>query len=335
MKLIAYDIRDDERPYAEAWAKEHNVDVTLLSDQLTDKTVEKAKGYDGINAYQQLPYTAGVFEKMNEYGIKYISLRNIGTDNVDIPALKKAGVRLTNVPSYSPEAIAELEMAGLMMLLRRMPEFRTKIAQGNFSWKPDIARELQTLTVGIIGTGRIGRAAYKIYHEGFGAKVIGYDVYKNPELDAQGIYVDDVNDLFKQADIVTLHAPATKENYHTVNADTLAEMKDGSYIINTARGDLLDSQALLDSVKSGKTAGAFLDVEENEVGIFNNKFSSLDEVAKKNPVLVDMIKQENIIVTPHVAFYTHTAVKNMVDDSFDALNSMVTTGKADTEVKFD
>jgi D-lactate dehydrogenase len=329
MKFIAYGVRKDEEGYANAWSQEHGVEVKLVSELLNKETVKLAKGYDAIIAYQQLPYEDEIFTTMKEYGIKDLSIRNVGVDNIPADVAKANDVRVTNVPSYSPSAIAELAISGLMQLLRRMPEFNEKLAKGDFRWEPDIAKELHTMTVGVVGTGRIGRAGINIY-KGFGAKVLGYDVFHNPELEKEGMYVDTTDELFAQADVITLHAPATKENYHMINKDSIAKMKDGVYIINTARGDLLNAEDLLAAVKSGKVAGAVLDVYENEVGIFNSDFTGKEI---PDATLKALMEQKNIILTPHVAFYTETAVKNMVDVSFDSAADMVSKGESKNEVK--
>ncbi|WP_125980364.1 D-2-hydroxyacid dehydrogenase [Loigolactobacillus iwatensis] len=330
MKYIVYGVRKDEEGYANAWSKEHNAEVKLVSELLDKNTVKQAKGYDAIVAYQQLPYDEEIFPAMKEFGIKDLSIRNVGVDNIPTDVAKANGVRVTNVPSYSPSAIAELAITGLMQLLRRTPEFNEKTAKGDFRWEPDIAKELHTMTVGVVGTGRIGQAGINIY-KGFGAKVIGYDVYHNPALEATGMYVDTMDELLAQSDVITLHAPATKENYHMINKDSIAKMKDGVYIINTARGDLLDANDLLAGYKSGKVAGAVLDVYENEVGIFNNDFTGKEV---PDATLRDLLAQRDILVTPHVAFYTETAVKNMVDVALDSATEMVEKGESKNEVKF-
>ncbi|MFD0897381.1 D-2-hydroxyacid dehydrogenase [Loigolactobacillus binensis] len=329
MKLIVYGVRKDEEGYARDWSKENSVEVKLVADLLDKETVKLAKGYDAIVAYQQLPYQDEVFTTMKEYGIKDLSIRNVGVDNIPADVAKANGVHVTNVPSYSPNAIAELAITGLMQLLRQTPAFNEKLAKGDFRWEPNIARELHTLTVGVVGTGRIGRAGIDIY-KGFGAKVIGYDVFRNPELEAEGMYVDTLDELYAQADVITLHVPAVKENHHMINKDSIAKMKDGVIIINTARGELVVGEDLLAGYKSGKIAGAVLDVYENEVGIFNSDFTG-----KKVPdeTLTKLMAEKNILVTPHVAFYTETAVHNMVTIALGSAKDMVEKGESKNEVK--
>ncbi|WP_125579809.1 D-2-hydroxyacid dehydrogenase [Levilactobacillus cerevisiae] len=331
MKIIAYGIRDDEQPYLEQWSKDQGIEVKAVGDLLDEKTVDLAKGYDGAVVYQQKPYTAAVLDKLAANGITNLSLRNVGVDNVDADAVKRNGFKVTNVPAYSPEAIAELTVTQLMRLLRRTPTFDRKQAKGDLTWAPDIADELNSMTVGIVATGRIGRAAMKIY-QGFGAKVIAYDVFHNPELEKQGIYVDTMDELYAQADVISLHAPATKDNDKMLNDEAFGKMKDGVWILNPARGALIDTDALIRALDSGKVAGAALDVYEDEVGIFNTDFGSFDAIPDER--LKNLMKRENVLVTPHIAFYTKTAVKNMVQFALNNNKQLIETGKAENEVAF-
>ncbi|KRM57049.1 hypothetical protein C5L31_001550 [Secundilactobacillus malefermentans] len=331
MKIIAYGIRDDEKPYLDQWSKDQGIEVKAVSELLDEDTVSLAEGYDGAVVYQQKPYTASVLDKLASYGIKSLSLRNVGVDNVDADAIKRNGFTVTNVPAYSPEAIAELTVTQLMRLLRRTPVFDKKQAAGNLMWAPDIADELGHMTVGIVATGRIGRAAMRIY-KGFGAKVIAYDVFHNPELEKEGIYVDSMDELYAKADVISLHAPATKENEHLLNDDAFSKMKDGVWILNPARGALIDTDALIRALDNGKVAGVALDVYEDEVGIFNTDFGSFDAIPDER--LKNLMKRDNVLVTPHVAFYTRTAVKNMVQFALNNNKQLIETGTAENVVKF-
>ncbi|WP_172189460.1 D-2-hydroxyacid dehydrogenase [Lentilactobacillus kribbianus] len=332
MKIVAYGIRDDERPFLNQWAEENpSVEVIGNSELLDDETVVDAKGADGIVVYQQKPYTASVIDKLGEYGVKFMSLRNVGIDNIDADAIKRNGILVTNVPAYSPEAIAEYTVATLMALLRRFKNFAHKEANGNMKWAPDLADELNQMTVGVYATGKIGRAAIKIY-QGFGAKVIAYDIFHNPELEAEGMYVDTPEELYAQSDVISLHAPAVAENEHMLNDEAFSKMKDGVWILNPARGSLIDTDALLRALDSGKVAGAGLDVYEDEVGIFNNDLGSFDNIPDER--LKNLMKRENVIVTPHIAFYTKKAVKNMVYFAMNASKDLNETGTSDKLVKF-
>lgn len=331
MKLIDFGVREDEKKYIQEWSKTNNIEVKIVTDLLTPETVKMAQGYDGIVAYQQLPYDEKIFDTMNEFGIHVLSLRNVGVDNVPFEALKRNKIRLTNVPSYSPEAIAEYSVAGLMALLRNFKHMIRKVDQHDFRWAPDIGRELNQLTVGVAGTGRIGRAAIKIY-QGFGAKVIAYDKFHNPEIEKQGLYVDDLDTLLKESDVVTLHIPSLGKGHTVINKDTIAEMKDNAIVVNSARGDLINTEELYDAVANGKLYGAVLDVYENEVGVFNTDLSN-QEFSDK--LLERVIKSNRIILTPHIAFYTTKAVKNMATVSLNSMVSELENGSSENEINLD
>jgi len=331
VKIIAYGIRDDERPYLDQWSKDQGIEVKAVRELLDDSTVDLAKGYDGAVVYQQKPYTADVLDKLAANGITNLSLRNVGVDNVDADAVKRNGFKVTNVPAYSPAAIAEFTVTELMPLLRRTPTFDRKQAAGDLTWAPDIADELNSMTVGIVATGRIGRAAMKIY-QGFGAKVIAYDVYHNPELEKAGIYVDSLDDLYAQADVISLHAPATKDNNKMLDDAAFAKMKDGVWILNPARGALIDTDALIRALDSGKVAGAALDVYEDEVGLFNADFKSFEDIPDER--LKNLMRRDNVLVSPHIAFYTKTAVKNMVQFALNNNKQLIESGHAENQVEF-
>ncbi|MDM7515318.1 D-2-hydroxyacid dehydrogenase [Lentilactobacillus sp. TOM.63] len=331
MKIIAYGIRADEKPFLDKWSEGNpTVEVASTAELLDENTVDQAKGADGVVTYQQKPYTASVLDKLGSFGIKYLSLRNVGVDNVDATAAKRNGIQVTNVPAYSPQAIAEFTVTQLMRLLRRTPTFDNKMANGDLRWAPDIAEELNQMTVGVYATGRIGRAAIQIY-QGFGAKVIAYDIYHNPQLEKEGIYVETPDELYAKADVISLHAPATKENEHMLNDEAFAKMKDGVYILNPARGILVDTDALIKALDSGKVAGAALDTYEDEVGVFNNNFGSFDKIPDDR--LKNLMKRENVLVSPHIAFYTKRAVRNMVYYAMDANKSLIETGQSDKLVE--
>lgn len=329
MKFIAFNVREDEEKYFAQWEKETGNEVLRLPEMLDMASVEKTKGFDGVLALQTGTYPSEMFAEFKKFGVKVFSIRNVGVDNVDLDAAKENGIVVTNVPAYSPNAIAEFSVTQLMQLLRNTTIFRNKVAKQDFRWAPYVGRELRSLTVGVVGTGRIGRAAINIYR-GFGAKVIAYDLYPNPELKEQGIYVDSYDELFSQADVITLHMPATPNDHHLVNSEILNKMKDGSYIINTARGALVDTKALISALKSGKLAGAALDTYENESDIFNHDLSG-----KKidDPIFKELLALDNVLVTPHIAFYTETAVENMVLISLNSAKSVCEDGTASTIVK--
>lgn len=332
MKIIAYGVRADERPYFDAWQRAHNeVELQLVDDLLDESTVIQAKGSDGVVVFQQAPYTDAMFAKLNELGIKNVSLRNVGVDNINGTTVNKLGIKVTNVPVYSPAAIAEFTVTQLMQLLRRTKEYEQKFAHQDFRWAPQISKELNKQVVGVIGTGNIGRAAIKIY-QGFGAKVIAFDKFHNEAIEKQGLYVDTVEDLYRQATVVTLHIPLFASTQHMLNQAAFAQMKDGVFIINAARGPLVDENALIQALDSGKVAGAALDVLEEETKVFNHNLTG-QEI--DYPIFTNLFERDNVLISPHTAFYTDVAVKNMVNISLDNNKALIETGDAKNLVSFE
>ncbi|WP_278557400.1 D-2-hydroxyacid dehydrogenase [Limosilactobacillus vaginalis] len=329
-KIFAFSIRKDEEPYLKEWAAAHPaVEVDYTDKLLTPETAKLAKGADGVVVYQQLDYTPETLQALADLGITKMSLRNVGVDNIDMDKAKELGFEITNVPVYSPNAIAEHAAIQTARILRQDKRLDTKIANGDLRWAPTIGREVRDQTVGVIGTGHIGQVYMQIM-EGFGAKVIAYDVYKNPELDKKGYYVDSLDDLYKQADVVSLHVPAMKSNYHMINDETIAEMKDDAVLVNVSRGPLVDTAAVVRALDSGKLFGFVMDTYENEVGIFNEDWTNKEFPDK---VLKDLIDRPNVLVTPHTAFYTTHAVRNMVVKAFDNNLALVEGNTPETPVE--
>ena len=312
MKIIAFGVRDDELPYFQKWSQQHHIPVKTVKELLTTDNVKLCKGYDGVSSVQLKPYSQDLITQMRNNGIKYWSLRNVGIDNIDLDAVKQNGIKLTNVPSYSPDAVAEFAVLSTLRLIRQSKAYERKMRVGNFMWAPNIGKELHEMTVGIIGTGHIGGSALK-YFQGFGCKIIAYNLVKYPEY--QDYYVDNLDELYAQADVISLHVPLTNDDRHMIDDDAISKMKDGVYIINTARGELIDTDALIRGLDRGKIAGAALDSFENEAPIIQHDFKSF--AAIPDAKLRNLMQRDNVLITPHVGFYTHTAVRNMVYSSLD------------------
>lgn len=331
-KIFAYAIRKDEQPFLKEWEKAHpEIEVDFTSELLTPETASMAKGADGVVVYQQLDYTADTLKALADNGITNMSLRNVGVDNIDMDEAKKLGFHITNVPVYSPDAIAEHAAIQAARVLRQSKRMDEKMAKRDLRWAPTIGREVRDQVVGVVGTGHIGQVFMQIM-EGFGAKVIAYDIFKNPELEKKGYYVDSLDDLYKQADVISLHVPDVPANVHMINDDTIAEMKDDVVIVNVSRGPLVDTDAVIRGLDSGKIFGFVMDTYEGEVGVFNE-----DWEGKKFPdeKLADLIDRPNVLVTPHTAFYTTHAVRNMVIKAFNNNLALVSGKEPETPVKMD
>ena len=261
--------------------------------------------------------------------IHNLSLRNVGIDNVDVEAAVKYGFKITNVPVYSPDAIAEFGVTQLLNLLRRTKEFQNKFAKRDYRWAPNIGKELNQQTVGIVGAGHIGRVMAHICR-GFGARVMVYNHRPKPDLVKAGVFTDSLDELYKESTVISLHVPAVKSTYHMLNRDSFAKMQKGVLIINMSRGSLIDEQDLIEALDSGQVGGAALDVLEDETKIFNKNMANQPS---NYPAFDNLESRENVLITPHTAFYTDEAVRNMVEQSLDASRELILTGASDKMVK--
>ena len=316
MKIFAYGVRNDEKPALEDWKSAHpEVEVDYTQELLTPETAALAKGSDSVVVYQQLDYTPETLKALAEAGVTNMSLRNVGTDNIDFETAKALDFNISNVPVYSPNAIAEHAAIQVAALLSQAKVMENKVQKRDLRWEPTIRREVRDQVVGVVGTGHIGRVFLEIMR-GFGAKVVAYDVYRNPELEAEGVYVDTLDELLEQSDIVSLHVPHIPGvNDQMINAETIAKMKDDAVLVNVSRGLLVDTDAVVAALDSKKLFGFVMDTYEGEVGVFNKDWS---ENGLEDKRLDDLISRENVYVTPHTAFYTTHAVREMVHQSFDA-----------------
>lgn len=331
MKIFAYGIRLDEQPVLEQWGKEHSEVTVDFTDQLlTDKSAAMAKGYDAINVYQQLPYSRATFEALSNQGIHIMAMRNIGIDNLDLKAAKEFNFKISNTPAYSPNSVAEHAAIQMARLFRRTPEMDAKVQNYDLRWAPTIGKEMRQQTIGIIGTGRIGRVLIKIL-QGFGSKVIAYDCYHNSEIEKEGLYVDSLDNLYRLSDGISLHVPAVSKNFHMINDASIAKMKDHVIIVNDSRGELVDTDALIKGLDSGKISAFATDVYEKEVGIFNKDWSNKTFPDSR---LKNLIDRPNVLLTPHTAFYTETAVSAMVNESLNADLSFLNGKQPASALKF-
>nr|AAR85484.1 D-lactate dehydrogenase [Lactobacillus sp. MD-1] len=325
MKLIVYNVRDDEIPFVEKWGRDHQIEVTTTTTTLNTETAAEAAGFDGVSCLQTIPYSKELFAALQRLGIHYLALRNVGTDNIDIQAAKANNVKITNVPAYSPESIAEFAVMMALYLSRKVGYMQQQLQeQHEFHFSPAfMGRLISEQTVGVIGTGRIGRHAIQLFR-GLGANVIAYDKYPQKITGGAFKYVDHLEDIIKQSDIISLHMPATADNFHLFNHEVFEEMKPNAILINTARGTIVDTNDLIFALESGEIAAAGIDTLEDE------SIDLQDSRSTKKITDADLIKlsmMPNVILTPHSAFHTTESVKNMVNISLNNLKTMAEGGK--------
>lgn len=288
-----------------------NINIRFFENKLNRDTVSMAACCDAVCAFVNDNIDKTVIEQLEKFGVGLVAMRCAGYNNVD---LKAAAGRLSvvNVPSYSPYAIAEHAIGMILLLNRKLHRAYIRTRDHNFSLEGLTGFDLRGKTVGIIGTGKIGRAFCEIA-KGFGMNILGYDPFENEEF--EGKYTD-LNELLSQSDIISLHCPLTKDNRHIINSDTVSKMKNGVFIINTSRGKLIDTQSLIDGLKSGKIGAAGLDVYEEETSLFFEDFS--DEIIHDD-TLSTLISMPNVLVTSHQAFLTREALLGIAETTMKNL----------------
>ncbi|MFV0413990.1 MAG: D-isomer specific 2-hydroxyacid dehydrogenase family protein [Oscillospiraceae bacterium] len=311
MKMFVYNYREyDEKEYFEEYVKEFNVEISFSTLSPSLETAVLCKGCRFVSVIVT-QIDRPLLEKFKELGVEGIATRSIGYDHIDLAAAKALGIQIS-VSSYPPNGVADFAVMLMLMLLRKAKPILLKSVSNNFGLRGSQGRELHSLTVGIVGTGRIGRQVIKNL-SGFGCKILAYDPVQNPEAEEFAQYTT-LQKLFETSDIISLHTPLTQGNYHMVNAASLAAMKPGVILVNTARGGLVDTGALIDALESGRVGAAGLDVLEGEqVKVFTDG-GSTNFSGRQNAVLQGF---SNVMVTPHAAFYTDSAsrytVKSVVE----------------------
>ena len=311
MKLAFFDTKPYDIPGFDLYALPAGIEIKYFEPGLNIDTVSLAAGFDAVCVFVNDVVSADVVQKLYELGVKAIVLRCAGFNNVDIKACQ-GKLRVFRVPAYSPHAVAEHAIALLLTVNRHTHKAHNRTREFNFSLQGLTGFDLYGKTVGIVGTGKIGKVFADIC-KGFGMKILAYDKFPNPEL---GLDYVPLEDLFAQADILSLHCPLTEETNHLINADSLSRMKDGVVIINTSRGALVNTEDLIAGIKSGKVGSAALDVYEEEGDLFYEDFSGH---IVQDDKLVRLIAMPNVIVTSHQAFLTREALDNIAQTTVNNL----------------
>ena len=322
MKILFYDTQNYDRESFDRTKEQFpEIEVEYLKTGLAARTASLAKGYDAVCAFVNSDVGTKTVEALHEAGVKLILMRCAGFNNVDLKTAAKYGIDVRRVPGYSPEAVAEHAMTLAMTVNRHMHKAYTKVRENDFSLGGLMGFNFYQKTAGIVGTGKIGAAMARICR-GFGMKVIAYDVYQNESLKDFVTYVT-LDELLAQSDLISLHCPLTEQSRHLINADTIAQMKDGVYLLNTSRGMLVESEALLDALKSGKIAGAGLDVYEEETDFF---FEDRSDMVKRDTLLSLLVSMPNVVLTSHQAFLTKEALHNIAQVTLENLDAYFKDG---------
>ena len=313
IKVAFYDMKAYDRPSFEHYGSLHDIQFRFLETKLNEDTAELAKGCDVVCIFVNDTVNSTVVEKLYEFGVKMIALRCAGYNNVDVQAAF-GKIHVVHVPAYSPYAVAEHAMALLLTSVRRIHKAYNRTREFNFALSGLTGFDFHGKTVGVIGTGKIGRIFIDICR-GFGMHVVAYDRFPPKDSDIEYVSLDE---LFERSDIISLHCPLTDETRHMIGVDAINKMKKGVVIVNTSRGGLIDAEALLDGIKARKIGAACLDVYEEEADIF---FEDRSGHILNDDLLSRLISMPNVIVTSHQAFLTEDALRNIAETTVNNILS--------------
>lgn len=303
--------------------------LKFLEVPLNRSTAVLAKGHEAVCIFVNDIANAEVLQLLAEQGVKLIALRCAGFNNVNLDAAAALGMKVVRVPAYSPYSVAEHTLALILTLNRKTHRAYNRVKEGNFALNGLMGFDLNGKTVGLIGLGKIGLVTAKIL-KGFGCRVLGYDIEKRDEFDEIGIEFTDLNTLYGNSDIVSLHCPLTPQTYHIINKTTIAQMKQGVMLINTSRGALVDTKAVIAGLKSGHIKYLGIDVYEEEADLF---FEDLSDRVIQDDVFMRLLSFNNVLITGHQAFFTSNALESIASVTLQNISDFEQGRQLQNEVK--
>lgn len=325
MKITAYETRKDEKDIFKQLAEGLNVEIVYTDKALSEKTIHLAEGSQGITVLGT-EINAPLLHQLKELGVDYIATRTVGYNHIDLHTARELNIRISNA-SYGPNGVADYTVMLILMSLRKYKQAMFRANVNDYSLKGLQGKEMKDLTIGIIGTGRIGAQVIENL-SGFGSRIIAFDTFQNEQVKEAAEYVS-LEELYQQSDIISLHIPLFDTTAQMINAASLSKMKDGVIIINCSRGELMSNADIIDAIESEKIGALGLDVFENEAGIYH--FDRRTDIIK-NREMAYIRQFPNVIMTQHMAFYTDAAVREMVTCGVKSLVSFIETDNTEHEI---
>lgn len=320
MKIAVFEKRPYEETIITQFAKQNNIEVVTTDEILDDKTIHLCEGADAITTLGFSKLTKKYIDKVKEKGVRFLSTRTIGYNHYDVEYAKKQGLKVSNV-SYSPNGVADFTVMLMLIAIRKYKPAMWRQNVNDYTLNGLMGKELRNMTVGVLGTGRIGATVIKNL-SGFGCKIIAYDTYKNESLKDVVEYVE-LEEIFKKSDIITIHIPLTEANKNIINKQNIQLMKKGVIIVNTARGELMNIPDLIEGIESEKIGALALDVFDKEEAIYHHNRST-DIIQNRDMAYLRQFP--NVILTQHMAFFTDSAVEEMISNSLNNLLDFYNTG---------
>ena len=329
IKVAFFDTKEYDRKLFDEYNKNYGYEITYLESKLNSETAPLAEGFDAVCIFVNDVVDEKTIQILKKCGVKLIALRCAGFNNVDIKHMDKS-IKVVRVPAYSPYAVAEHATALLLDLDRKIYKAYQRTKKYNFTLNGLLGFDIHGKTVGVVGTGKIGKCFINIM-KGFGANVIAYDIYKDEafakEKDFKYVSLDE---LYEKSDIISLHCPLTEDNMKMINKNSIEKMKQGVVIINTSRGKLIDTSDLISELEKGKIGGLGLDVYEDEEEFFLNDMSN-SYIRDKD--LSTLLSMPNVVITSHQAFFTKEALNKIASDTCENIKDIFQKGECVNEVK--
>jgi D-lactate dehydrogenase len=308
MRVAVFSTKHYDRTYLTAANARHGHDLVFFEPRLSVETARLADGFPAVCAFVHDTLDHASLVASAAGGVRLVALRSAGFNNVDLAAAADLGISVCRVPAYSPHAVAEYAVAQILATVRHIPRAYARVRDGNFSLDGLLGFDLHARTVGIVGTGRIGQVFARIM-AGFGCRLLAYDPFPNDDVRALATYVS-LEELLEGSDIISLHAPLTPETHHLVNRAAIARMRRGVTIVNTSRGALVDTEAVIDALKDGTIGYLGLDVYEEEDALF---FEDLSAEVIQDDTFARLLTFPNVLVTAHQAFFTDEAMRAIAE----------------------
>ena len=309
MKVAVFSTKSYDRQFLITANYDHEHELVFFEPRLSQETAPLAKNFPVVCGFVNDQFDAHTLEILANHSTRLIALRAAGFNNVDLKAAAKLGLAIVRVPAYSPYAVAEHTIGLILTLNRKIHRAHNRVREGNFSLDGLLGFDLHKRTVGIVGTGKIGQIVAQIL-KGFGCRLLAYDVNRNQACEELGVTYVDLPKLFSESDLITLHCPLTPQTHHLVNADAIAQMKQGMMLINTSRGALINTKDVIAGLKSQKIGSLALDVYEQESDLF---FEDLSNEIIQDDLFERLLTFPNVLITAHQAFFTKEAMQNIAE----------------------
>ena len=328
MKAAVYSIHQFEKPYL-LEANDGKHELVLIDARLSETTTSLADGCEAISIFTGDKADARVLEALHKTGVKYLALRSAGFNHVDLAKTKELNMKVARVPAYSPYAIAEHTFAMILALNRKLIRANRRVMELNFSLDGLVGFDMNGKTAGVIGTGKIGSVLVRILH-GFGCRILAYDKEENKELiDRYQVEYTSCESLCEQSDIITLHVPLNEDTRYIIDKHCIEKMKPGVMLINTSRGGLVNTKAVIDALKTRHIGFFGMDVYEEEEGLF---FEDHSEDILQDDTIARLMTFKNVLITSHQAFLTETALRNIAETTVYNLDCFAANTKNENEI---